>query len=72
MQYSRSSMKCVCRRELIIVNKLSNAMAEVAEDPEFQKVLTNYYAQAYYRDSETTVSEDTELVNLLKEFFAGS
>ena len=55
-----------------IVNKLSNAMAEVAEDPEFQKVLTNYYAQAYYRDSETTVSEDTELVNQLKEFFAGS
>jgi tripartite-type tricarboxylate transporter receptor subunit TctC len=56
--------------ESAIVNKLSTAMAEVAEDPAFQETLTTYYAQAYYRDGATTIAEDTELVNEMKELFA--
>lgn len=55
-----------------IVDKLSEAMAEVAEDPAFQEVLTTYYAQAYYRDGATTIAEDTALVDELKAFFAES
>lgn len=55
-----------------IVDKLSTAMAEVAEDPAFQEVLTTYYAQAYYRDGATTIAEDTALVDELKAFFAES
>lgn len=55
-----------------IVDKLSAAMAEVAEDPAFQEVLTTYYAQAYYRDGATTIAEDTALVDELKAFFAES
>lgn len=53
-----------------IVDKLSEAMAEVAEDPAFQEVLTTYYAQAYYRDGATTIAEDSALVDELKAFFA--
>ena len=55
-----------------IVDKLSAAMAEVAEDPTFQETLSTYYAQAYYRNGADTISGDTELVNELKDFFAES
>ena len=55
-----------------IVDKLSAAMAEIAEDPSFQKTLSTYYAQAYYRNGADTISGDTELVNELKDFFAES
>ena len=55
-----------------IVDKLSAAMAEIAEDPSFQETLSTYYAQAYYRNGADTISGDTELVNELKDFFAES
>ena len=55
-----------------IVDKLSATMAEIAEDPSFQKTLSTYYAQAYYRNGADTISGDTELVNELKDFFAES
>ena len=55
-----------------IVDKLSAAMAEIAEDPSFQETLSTYYAQAYYRNGTDTISGDTELVNELKDFFAES
>jgi len=53
-----------------IVAKLSEAMGKVAENPEFQEVLTNYYAQAFYRDAETTIAEDAATVAELQAFFA--
>ena len=55
-----------------IVDKLSAAMAEVAEDPTFQETLSTYYAQAYYRNGADTVAQDAETVQELKEFFAES
>ena len=45
-------------------------MGEVAADPAFQEVLTGYYAQAFYRDAETTIAEDAATVAELKAFFA--
>lgn len=53
-----------------IVAKLSEAMEKVASSDEFQEVLTNYYAQAFYRDAETTIAEDAATVEELKAFFA--
>ena len=53
-----------------IVAKLSEAMGKVAASDEFQEVLTNYYAQAFYRDAETTIAEDAATVAELKAFFA--
>lgn len=53
-----------------IVAKLSEAMEKVATSEEFQEVLTNYYAQAFYRDAETTIAEDAATVEELKAFFA--
>ncbi len=53
-----------------IVAKLSAAMEEVASSEEFQSVLSNYYAQAFYRDAETTIAEDLAEVEVLKAQFA--
>ena len=55
-----------------IVDKLSAAMAEVAEDPAFQETLSTYYAQAFYRNGADTIAQDAETVKELKEFFAES
>ena len=55
-----------------IVDKLSAAMAEVAEDPTFQETLSTYYAQAFYRNGADTIAQDAETVKELKEFFAES
>ena len=55
-----------------IVDKLSAAMAEIAEDPSFQETLSTYYAQAFYRNGADTIAQDAETVKELKEFFAES
>ena len=55
-----------------IVDKLSAAMAEVAEDPAFQETLSTYYAQAFYRNGADTIAQDAETVKELKAFFAES
>lgn len=53
-----------------IVEKLSAAIKEIAEDPEFEETLAKYYAQPFYRDSETTSSEDRAEVEELKAYFS--
>lgn len=53
-----------------IENKLSAAIEKVTATQEFADVLATYYAEPFYRDSATTVAEDTALVNELREFFA--
>lgn len=53
-----------------IIDKLSAAMEKVAQSDEFKETLATYYAEPFYRDSATTIAEDTALVNELKEFFA--
>lgn len=52
-----------------IVDKLSAAIKEVAEDPEFAEQLKKYYAIPYYRNQETMHKEDKEEVDRLKEYF---
>lgn len=52
-----------------IVDKLSEAIREIAEDPEFAETLAKYYAEPFYRDSETTSAEDQAEVAKLKEYF---
>lgn len=54
-----------------IVAKLSAAIKEVTEDPEFAETLAKYYAAPFYRDAETMTNEDTAEVASLKEYFAG-
>lgn len=54
-----------------IVAKLSAAIKEISEDPEFAETLEKYYAAPYYRDAETMTQEDVAEVAELKEYFAG-
>ncbi|WP_125142994.1 tripartite tricarboxylate transporter substrate binding protein [Clostridium transplantifaecale] len=53
-----------------IVGKLSECMKEIAEAPEFQEILTKYYAEAFYRNGEDTIAEDRAEVEAMKELFA--
>lgn len=52
-----------------IVEKLSSAIKEITEDPEFKEQLAKYYAIPYYRDAETMSKEDKEEVARLVEYF---
>ncbi len=54
-----------------IVNKLSVAIKEVTEDPDFKETLEKYYAVPYYRDAAQMNEEDKAEVARLTEFFAG-
>ena len=54
-----------------IVNKLSEAIKEVTEDPDFKETLEKYYAVPYYRDAAQMNEEDKAEVARLTEFFAG-
>ena len=54
-----------------IVNKLSEAIKEVTEDPDFKETLEKYYAVPYYRDAAQMNEEDKAEVAKLTEFFAG-
>ncbi len=53
-----------------IISKLSECMKEIAEEPEFQEILTKYYAEAFYRNGEDTIAEDRAEVEAMKELFA--
>lgn len=53
-----------------IVEKLSAAIKEIAEDPEFIESLATYYAEPFYRDAETTSTEDKAEVEVLKAYFS--
>lgn len=53
-----------------VVAKLSAAIKEVSEDPEFIEALTTYYAVPYYRDAEQMNQEDKAEVEALKAYFA--
>ncbi|WMJ83716.1 tripartite tricarboxylate transporter substrate binding protein [Oscillospiraceae bacterium LTW-04] len=55
-----------------IVDKLSTAMEKIASSDEFNNVLSTYYAKPYYRNAETTISEDSAQVEELKTYFAQS
>ena len=52
-----------------IVDKMSSAIEQVTSGEEFKSTLATYYAQPYYRDAATTVSEDTAEVEELKTLF---
>lgn len=52
-----------------IVAKLSTAVKEISEDPEFKEQLAKYYAVPFYRDAETTSREDMAEVEQLKAYF---
>lgn len=52
-----------------IVEKLSAAVKEVSEDPEFKEQLAKYYAVPFYRDAETMSKEDMAEVEALKAYF---
>lgn len=49
-----------------IVAKLSDALAEIAKDPDFQKNLDKYCAISFYRSGEQTVKEDAEEIEKIK------
>lgn len=53
-----------------VVEKLSAAIKEVSEDPEFIEALKKYYAVPFYRDAEQMNREDKAEVEQLKEYFA--
>ena len=53
-----------------IISKLSECMKEIADEPEFQEILTKYYAEAFYRNGEDTIAEDRAEVEEMKELFA--
>jgi len=55
-----------------IAEKLSAAIEKVSQADEFKEVLATYYAQPFYRDAAATIAEDTEEVNMLKDFFASA
>ncbi len=52
-----------------VVDKMSAAIEKVSTSDEFKEVLATYYALPYYRDSATTIAEDTTEVERLKEYF---
>ena len=52
-----------------IVDKFSSAMEKVVLTDEFKNILETYYAEPYYRDAATTISEDIEEIELLKKMF---
>lgn len=54
-----------------IVEKLSAAIKEISEDPEFIETLGKYYAKPFYRDADTTATEDKAEVEELKIYFEG-
>ena len=53
-----------------IVDKLSAAIKEISEDPEFVESLAKYYAEPFYRDAETMTNEDKAEVETLKAYFS--
>ena len=53
-----------------IISKLSECMEEIAADPEFQEILTKYYAEAFYRNGEDTIAADRAEVEEMKKLFA--
>ncbi|MGF6906079.1 tripartite tricarboxylate transporter substrate binding protein [Fusobacterium sp. PH5-44] len=52
-----------------IVAKLSTAIKEISENPEFHEQLKKFFAIPYYRDQQTMNKEDSEEVARLKEYF---
>jgi tripartite-type tricarboxylate transporter receptor subunit TctC len=52
-----------------IVKALSNACKELTASQGFADTLSKYYAQPFYRDSETTNTEDLAQVEELKKYF---
>lgn len=53
-----------------IVDKLSAAIKEISEDPDFKETLAKYYAEPFYRDADTTSEEDRAEVEVLKAYFS--
>ena len=53
-----------------IISKLSECMKEIAEAPEFQEILTTYYAEAFYQNGEDTIAADRAEVEEMKKLFA--
>lgn len=53
-----------------IIETLSQCMKEIAEEPEFQEILTTYYAEAFYRNGEDTIAADRAEVEEMKKLFA--
>lgn len=52
-----------------IVDKLSVAVKEVSEDPDFKAQLAKYYAVPFYRDAQTMSQQDMAEVEQLKGYF---
>lgn len=52
-----------------IVDKFSEAIEKVVSTDEFKNILATYYAEPYYRDAATTISEDLSETEHLKEMF---
>lgn len=52
-----------------IVDKLSAAIKEITEDPEFADALKKYYAVPFYRNAEQSSTEDKAEVQNLKKYF---
>jgi tripartite-type tricarboxylate transporter receptor subunit TctC len=53
-----------------IVKKLSDAIKEISEDPDFALQLKRFFASPFYRDAETTNREDKAEVERLKGYFS--
>lgn len=50
-----------------VVEEVSKALEEIAKDSSFKSDISKYYATPYYRNGETTVKEDTALIEKLKQ-----
>lgn len=53
-----------------LVNKLTTAIKEVTEDPDFAAALEKYFAEPYYRTPEACNTQDKAEVEKLKAYFA--
>lgn len=52
-----------------IIDKLSESIKKVTETDEFKETLEKYYAKPQYRDGKTSIEEDKQEVQKLKELF---
>ncbi|OFO61136.1 hypothetical protein HMPREF3023_02800 [Peptoniphilus sp. HMSC075B08] len=52
-----------------IIDKLSESIKKVTETDEFKETLNKYYAKPQYRDGKTSIEEDKQEVQKLRELF---